>query len=167
MTRRRHTPEQIVRKLREADRLLNDGGDIAAVARHLEVSEQTYLRWRTQYGGMKADDTKRLKELQKDTNPPTATRIVICAGGYATSPRRIPGGDTAGRTRSCTATATHTTVRRCSGCGETKGCGCLSGAANVAGSDSPPRRRTGCVLSGPTRCGRWTTSSTSPQVAEP
>jgi transposase-like protein len=66
MTRRRHTPEQIVRKLREADRLLNEGGDLAAVARHLEVSEQTYQRWRAQYGGMKADDTKRLKELEKE-----------------------------------------------------------------------------------------------------
>ena len=42
--RRRHTPEQIVRKLREADRLLNEGADVAAVARHLEVSEQTYHR---------------------------------------------------------------------------------------------------------------------------
>lgn len=40
------TPEQIVCKLREADRLLNEGADVAAVARHLEVSEQTYHRWR-------------------------------------------------------------------------------------------------------------------------
>ncbi len=68
MTRRRHTPEQIVRKLREADRLFNDGGDLAAVARHLEVSEQTYHRWRAQYGGMKADGTKRLKELEKENS---------------------------------------------------------------------------------------------------
>ncbi len=64
--RRRHTPEQIVRKLREADRLLNEGADVAAVARHLEVSEQTYHRWRAQYGGMKADDVKRLKELETE-----------------------------------------------------------------------------------------------------
>ena len=46
--RRRHTPEQIVRKLWEADRLLNEGANVAAVARHLEVSEQTYHRWRAQ-----------------------------------------------------------------------------------------------------------------------
>jgi putative transposase len=64
MARRRHTPEQIVRKLREADRLLAEGQDIAEVARHLQVSEQTYHRWRNQYGGMKADDVKRLKELE-------------------------------------------------------------------------------------------------------
>jgi hypothetical protein len=64
--RRRHTPEQIVRKLREADRLLNESADVAAVARHLEVSEQTYHRWRAQFGGMKADDVKRLKELETE-----------------------------------------------------------------------------------------------------
>ena len=66
MARRRHTPEQIVRKLREADRLLGEGADIAEVARHLEVSEQTYHRWRTQFGGMKADDAKRLKDLERE-----------------------------------------------------------------------------------------------------
>lgn len=68
MTRRRHTPEQIVRKLREADRLLNEGADLAAVARHLEVTEATYHRWRNQYGGMKADDAKRLKELERENS---------------------------------------------------------------------------------------------------
>ncbi len=66
MARRRHTPEQIVRKLREADRLLAEGQDVAEVARHLQVSEQTYHRWRNQYGGMKADDVKRLKELETE-----------------------------------------------------------------------------------------------------
>ena len=66
MARRRHTPEQVVRKLREADRLLNEGSDVAEVARHLEVSEQTYHRWRNQFGGMKADDVKRLKELERE-----------------------------------------------------------------------------------------------------
>lgn len=64
MSRRRHTPDQIVRKLRKADRLLAEGADIAAVARHLEVSEATYHRWRNQYGGLKADDAKRLKQLE-------------------------------------------------------------------------------------------------------
>lgn len=66
MARRRHTPEQIVRKLREADRLLDEGAEVAEVARHLEVSEQTYHRWRNQYGGMKADDVKRLRELERE-----------------------------------------------------------------------------------------------------
>ena len=66
MKRRRHTPEQIVRKLREAERMQAEGADIATVAKHLEISEQTFHRWRNQYGGMKADDAKRLKELEKE-----------------------------------------------------------------------------------------------------
>ena len=65
-SRRRHTPEQVVRKLREADRLLGEGASVADVARHLEVSEQTFHRWRNQYGGLKADDVKRLKELEAE-----------------------------------------------------------------------------------------------------
>ena len=64
MKRRRHTPEQIVRKLREADRLLGEGMELPEVTKQLEVSEATYHRWRAQYGGMKADDVKRLKELE-------------------------------------------------------------------------------------------------------
>ena len=68
MARRRHTPEQIIRKLREADRLLGAGAEVADVARHLEVSEATYQRWRNQFGGMKADDAKRLKELERENS---------------------------------------------------------------------------------------------------
>jgi putative transposase len=66
MSRRRHTPEQIVRKLREADRLLSEGQELPEVFKHLEIAEATYHRWRTQYGGMKADDVKRLKELEAE-----------------------------------------------------------------------------------------------------
>src|SRR3954462_7396791 len=62
LKRRRHTPEQVIRKLREADRLLGEGKTIPEVARALEVSENTYHRWRNQFGGMKADGAKRLKE---------------------------------------------------------------------------------------------------------
>ena len=63
--RKRHTPEQVVRKLGQADRMLAEGAGIAVVCRELGVSEQTYYRWRNQYGGLKADDAKRLKELEK------------------------------------------------------------------------------------------------------
>lgn len=63
---RRHTPEQIIRKLREGERLLGEGRDLASVCKQLEISEQTWHRWRAQYGGMKADDAKRLKELDKE-----------------------------------------------------------------------------------------------------
>ncbi len=66
MKQRRHTPEQVIRKLREADGLLAQGKPIAEVARALEVSEVTYHRCRNQYGGMKADDAKRLKELERE-----------------------------------------------------------------------------------------------------
>ena len=66
MKSRKHTPDQIVRKLREADRLLANSNDIPEVAKQLEISEQTYHRWRKQYGGLKADDAKRLKELGKE-----------------------------------------------------------------------------------------------------
>jgi putative transposase len=64
MKRRRHTPEQIIRKLREADRLLAEGCEVPEVAKQLEVSEATYHRWRAQYGGLKADDVRRLKEFE-------------------------------------------------------------------------------------------------------
>ena len=63
MKRRRHTPEQVVRKLREADRLLVEGRTIPEVAKTLEVSENTFHRWRAQYGGMKADDVKVVHEF--------------------------------------------------------------------------------------------------------
>ena len=65
-TRKKHTPEQVVRKLSEADRLLAQGAENAEVARQLGVSEQTYYRWRNQFGGLKAEDAKRLKELEKE-----------------------------------------------------------------------------------------------------
>ncbi len=64
MKRHRHTPEQAVRKLREGERLLNEGKDLTEVLRHLEVSEATWNRWRAQYAGMKATEARRLRELE-------------------------------------------------------------------------------------------------------
>ncbi|MGH2968382.1 MAG: IS3 family transposase [Solirubrobacteraceae bacterium] len=66
MKRTRHTAEQVIRKLRDADRMLAEGNGVAEVARALGVSENTYHRWRNRYGGMKADDVKRLKELERE-----------------------------------------------------------------------------------------------------
>ena len=66
MKRRRHTPEQIIRKLAEGEKLLAQGKELEEVARHLEITETTWYRWRNQYGGMKADDAKRLKELERE-----------------------------------------------------------------------------------------------------
>lgn len=64
--KKRHTPEQIVRKLRDADEKLAAGSPIPEVARQLGISEATFHRWRNQYGGMKADAMKRLKELESE-----------------------------------------------------------------------------------------------------
>jgi len=66
MKRKRHTPEQIIRKLRQADAELSAGKTIAQVCQSLGVSEQTFHRWRNQYGGMKANQMKRLKELERE-----------------------------------------------------------------------------------------------------
>ncbi len=66
MKGRKHSPDQILRKLREADRLLAEEKTNAEVAKTLEVSEWTLSRWRNQYGGLKGDDAKRLKELEKE-----------------------------------------------------------------------------------------------------
>ena len=64
--RKRHNPEQVVRKLRDADAMLNSGKELAAVLQALEVSESTYTRWRSQYGGMKAEEAVRLKRLEEE-----------------------------------------------------------------------------------------------------
>ena len=66
MKRRRHTPEQVIRKLAEGEKLLGEGQSVEEVSRHLEITESTWHRWQNQYGGMKADDAKRLKELEKE-----------------------------------------------------------------------------------------------------
>jgi putative transposase len=64
--KKRHTPEQIVRKLREAEAELVAGVSVPEVARRLGISEATFNRWRNQYGGMKAAAMKRLKELESE-----------------------------------------------------------------------------------------------------
>ena len=64
--RKRHSPEQIIVKLREADAMLAGGASIGQVCQKLEVSEPTLHRWRNQYGGMKAGQAKRLKELEQE-----------------------------------------------------------------------------------------------------
>jgi len=63
---KRHTPEQIIRKLREADAMLAAEKTVGQVVQVLEVSEQTFHRWRKQYGGMKAEEAKRLKALEQE-----------------------------------------------------------------------------------------------------
>lgn len=66
MKRTRHRPEQIIAKLREADAKLASGANIGQICQQLGVSEATFHRWRNQYGGMKAGEAKRLKELEQE-----------------------------------------------------------------------------------------------------
>ncbi len=66
MKRHRHTPEQALRKVREGERLLNEGKDLTEVLRSLEVSEPTWNRWRARYAGMKVEEMKRLRELEME-----------------------------------------------------------------------------------------------------
>ena len=63
---KKHTPEQIIRKLREVEAEQAGGATIAHICQKLGVSEQTFHRWRAQYGGMKANEAKRLKELEAE-----------------------------------------------------------------------------------------------------
>jgi DNA-binding transcriptional MerR regulator len=108
LKRRRHTPEQVVRKLREADRLLASGIAIPEVAKALEVSEPTYHRWRAQFGRMKADDVKRLKELERENLVSPSRRrqaVLMLRDRLGVSERRA-----------CL-----------SGCGARRACACRSG----------------------------------------
>ena len=66
MKGKKHNPEQIIKKLREADAMLSAEKSMGQVCQALEISEQTYHRWQNQYGGMKAGEAKRLKELEDE-----------------------------------------------------------------------------------------------------
>jgi transposase-like protein len=66
MSRNRHTPEQIIGKLREAEVALAGGHAVLEVCRTLGITEQTYYRWRKEYGGLKVDQARRLKELERE-----------------------------------------------------------------------------------------------------
>ena len=65
MKQRRHRPAQVIRKLAEGEKMLNQGHDVAEVCRQLEITESTWHRWRNQYGGMKANDAKKLKDSRR------------------------------------------------------------------------------------------------------
>ena len=63
---RKHRPEEIIGKLREAEIVLAQGGVVADACRRIGVTEQTYYRWRREYGGLKTDQARRMKELEKE-----------------------------------------------------------------------------------------------------
>ncbi len=66
MAKKSHSPEQIINKLREAEILLNQGANVSEASRKIGVTEQTYYRWRKEYGGMRIEQAKRLKGLEKE-----------------------------------------------------------------------------------------------------
>jgi putative transposase len=66
MARKRHSAEQIIQKLREAEIALSQGKTVAQACKAIEVAEQTYYRWRKEYGGLRLDQAKRLRELEKE-----------------------------------------------------------------------------------------------------
>ena len=66
--RKRHSAEEVVKKLRDTDAMLAAGKDLAAVLQALEVNEATLARWRNQYGGMKSEEAKRLKQLEEENS---------------------------------------------------------------------------------------------------
>jgi len=66
MAKKRYTPEIIIRKLREAEVLQGQGRTIAQVVKQLGITEQTFYRWRKEYGGMRVEQAKRLKELEAE-----------------------------------------------------------------------------------------------------
>ncbi len=68
MPRKRYTPEQIINSLREAEVLISQGSTAEEATRHLGISEQTYYKWRKEYGGMRINQAKRLKELEKENS---------------------------------------------------------------------------------------------------
>jgi transposase-like protein len=68
MARRSFAPERIINKLREAEVLLSQGSTVAEASRKIGVTEQTYYRWRKEYGGMRLEQAKRLKELEKENS---------------------------------------------------------------------------------------------------
>ncbi len=66
MAKKTYTPEQIINKLREAEILLSQGSNIGKANRKIGVTEQTYYRWRKEYGGMRVEQARRLKEMEKE-----------------------------------------------------------------------------------------------------
>ena len=66
MSQRKHKPEEIIGKLREAEVLLSQGATVDEICRKIEVNKQTYYRWRQEYGGLRVDQAHRMKELERE-----------------------------------------------------------------------------------------------------
>ena len=82
MSKKRHTAEQIIGKLREAEILLSQGRSVPEACKKIEVSEQTYYRWRKEYGGLRLDQAKRLKKLVADQALDNAILKEVASGNF-------------------------------------------------------------------------------------
>ena len=82
MARKRHNPEEIVAKLRQVEVLTGQGASIAEAVKTIAVTETTYFRWRAEYGGMKNDQVRRLKELETAT---ARASTASCAVSFSTT----------------------------------------------------------------------------------
>ena len=68
MPKRKHTAEEIINKLREAEVIIASGSTVVEAVRRIDVSEQTFYRWRTEYGGLRVDQARRLKQLETENS---------------------------------------------------------------------------------------------------
>ena len=94
MARKRHAPEQIIHKLREAEVTLAKGQTAAEVVRRLGITEQTYYRWRKEYGSLRVDQAKRLKELEKEN---ARLKKLVADQALDNAILKEPGAEAAGR----------------------------------------------------------------------
>jgi transposase len=91
MARKRHTPDEIVAKLRQVDVLVAQGQAVADAIRAIGVTEVTYYRWRQEFGGLKADQVKRLKDLEAEN---ARLRRAVAASRWTSRSWRRPRGET-------------------------------------------------------------------------
>ena len=87
---RKHKPEEIIGKLREAEIVLAQGGTVADACRRIGVTEQSYYRWRKEYGGLKMDQARRMKDLEKE-NARLRRAALLCQFGICGSASRVAG----------------------------------------------------------------------------
>jgi putative transposase len=123
MPKKRHKPEEIVAKLRQVDVMVSQGQSVADAVRAIGVTEVTYYRWRQEFGGLKSDQVKRLKDLEAENARPvraggsaTPTSTAARAGGKAITPLAFQPGHSmgAGQKRpSCSQRRSERSIRPC------------------------------------------------------
>src|SRR4029078_2859560 len=151
--RRRHTPDQIIRRLAEGNKLLGAGQEFGEVCRHLEIAESTWHRWLAQYGGMKANEAKRLKELEAENV--RLKKLVANQALDIDMLKEISAGNFCPRTASAAPSRCCATGSGCLNAGPARSWGFTVPRCAWRRRRSPPGRRScgpgcaGCPRSGP------------------